>query len=65
MPALRQGAWLEKWAKVYNLKHMAAALQFLQERGLTYYATLEAHTMAEVEHFHTLTEKLQTTAAAL
>ena len=60
-----KGPGFEKWAKIYNLKQMAAALQFLQERGLTDYAALEAHTTAAVEHFHALTEKLQTTEAAL
>lgn len=60
-----KGPGFEKWAKVYNLKQMAAALQFLQEHGLTEYAALEQHTTAAVEHFHTLTEKLQTTEAAL
>ena len=60
-----KGPGFERWAKVYNLKQMAAALQFLQEHGLTEYAALEAHTTAAVERFHALTEKLQTTEAAL
>ena len=60
-----KGPGFEKWAKIYNLKQMAAALQFLQEHGLTDYAALEAQTTAAVEHFHALTETLQTTEAAL
>ncbi len=60
-----KGPGFEKWAKIYNLKQMAAALQFLQEHGLTDYAALEAQTTAAVEHFHALAEKLQTTEAAL
>lgn len=60
-----KGPGFEKWAKVYNLKQMAAALQFLQEHGLTEYAALEAHTTAAVERFHALTEKLHSTEAAL
>lgn len=60
-----KGPGFERWAKVYNLKQMAAALQFLQEHSLTEYASLEQHTTAAVEHFHALTEKLQTTEAAL
>lgn len=60
-----KGPGFEKWAKVYNLKQMAAALQFLQEHGLTDYAALEAQTTAAVDRFHALTEKLQTTEAAL
>ena len=31
----------ERWAKVYNLKQMAAALLYLREHGLTDYAALE------------------------
>ena len=60
-----KGPGFERWAKVYNLKQMAAALQFLQEHGLTEYAALEQHTTAAVERFHVLTEKLQTTEGAL
>ena len=60
-----KGPGFERWAKVYNLKQMAAALQFLQEHGLTKYAALEQHTTAAVDRFHVLTEKLQTTEAAL
>ena len=36
----------ERWAKVYNLKQMAAALQYLQEHHLTDYAALTASTEA-------------------
>ena len=32
-----KGPAYERWAKVYNLKQMAAALQFLQENNLTDY----------------------------
>lgn len=60
-----KGPGFEKWAKIYNLKQMAAAHQFLQEHGLTDYSALEAQTTAAVERFHGLTEKLHTTEAAL
>lgn len=60
-----KGPGFEKWAKVYNLKQMAAVLQFLQEHKLTDYAALEAQTAAAVERFHSLTEELQSTEAAL
>ena len=60
-----KGPGFERWAKVYNLKQMAAALQFLQEHGLTDYETLAAQTTAAVDRFHALAEKLQTTEAAL
>ena len=40
----RKGPAYERWAKVYNLKQMAAALLYLREHGLTDYAALEATT---------------------
>lgn len=60
-----KGQGFEKWAKVYNLKQMAAALQFLQEHGLTDYDALAARTEAAVDRFHKLTEELKSTEAAL
>ena len=60
-----KGPGYERWAKVYNLKQMAGALQFLQEQRLTDYDALAARTDAAVERFHALTEKLQSTEAAL
>ena len=60
-----KGAGYERWAKIYNLKQMAAALQFLQEHGLTDYDALAAQTTAAVDRFHTLAGELQTTEAAL
>ena len=60
-----KGAGYERWAKIYNLKQMAAALQFLQEHGLTDYDALATQTTAAVDRFHTLAGELQTTEAAL
>lgn len=60
-----KGPGFERWAKVYNLKQMAAALQFLQEHGLTDYDALEAQTTAAVDRFHSLAGELQTIEAAL
>ena len=40
-----------RWAKVYNLKQMAAALQYLQEHKLTDYEELAASTEAAVDRF--------------
>ena len=60
-----KGAGYERWAKIYNLKQMAAALQFLQEHGLTDYDALAAQTTAAVDRFHTLAGELQTTETAL
>ena len=59
------GPAYERWAKVYNLKQMAAALQYLQEHHLTDYAALTARTEAAVDHFHKLSDELRTTEEAL
>ncbi len=60
-----KGPAYERWAKVYNLKQMAAALLYLREHGLTDYAALSASTEAAVDRFHTLAEELRDTEAAL
>lgn len=54
-----QGAGYEYWAKLYNLKQMVAALQFLQENGLTDYDALAAKTETVVEWAHTLAGELR------
>src|SRR5699024_11680157 len=51
--------------KVYNLKQMAAALQYLQEHKLTDYEELAASTEAAVDRFHALAEELRETEAIL
>ena len=60
-----KGPAYARWAKVYNLKQMAAALLYLREHGLTDYAALEATTEAAVDRFHTLAGELRDTEAAL
>lgn len=55
-----KGPGYERWAKLYNLKQMAAALQFLQEHDLTDYDALAARTEAAVEQTHALAGELQT-----
>ena len=49
-----KGPGYERWAKIYNLKQMAAALQFLQENGLTDYDALAERTAAAVDRAHAL-----------
>lgn len=60
-----KGPAYARWAKVYNLKQMAAALQYLQEHKLTDYEELAASTEAAVDRFHALAGKLRETEAAL
>ena len=60
-----KGPGYERWAKLYNLKQMAAALQFLQENDLTDYTELEAKTEAAVDRAHTLAGELRAVEAEL
>lgn len=60
-----KGPAYERWAKVYNLKQMAAALQFLQEHGLIDYDALAGQTTAAVDRFHALAGEIQSTEARL
>ena len=59
-----KGAAYARWAKVYNLKQMAA-LQFMQEQNITEYDQLSAKAENAVSRFHALTEQLRRTEADL
>ncbi len=60
-----KGPAYERWAKVYNLKQMAAALQYLKEHQLFEYDDLAAKTDAATERFHTLAGDIQQIEAEL
>ena len=60
-----KGPAYERWAKVYNLKQMAAALQYLREHDLMDYDALAASTEAAVDRAHKLAGELRHTEAAL
>jgi len=60
-----KGPAYERWAKVYNLKQMAAALQYLREHELGDYDALTAKTSGAVDRFHALAGDLRDTEAAL
>ena len=60
-----KGPAYERWAKVYNLKQMAAALQYLREHELGDYDALAAKTSGAVDRFHALAGELRDTEAAL
>ena len=60
-----KGPGYERWAKVFNLKQMAAALAYLQDSGLTDYEQLEQKATAATEHFHKLSDQIKSTEAAL
>ena len=60
-----KGPGYERWAKVFNLKQMAAALAYLQDNGLTDYEQLEQRATAATERFHKLSDQIKSTEAAL
>lgn len=60
-----KGPGYERWAKVFNLKQMAAALAYLQDNGLTDYEQLEQKATAATERFHKLADQIKSTEAAL
>ena len=59
-----KGPAYQRWATVYNLKQMAAALQYLQENDLLDYATLEKKAAETTDRFHRLSDQIKTTEAA-
>ena len=60
-----KGPGYERWAKVFNLKQMAAALAYLQDNGLTDYEQLEQKATVVTERFHKLSDQIKSTEAAL
>jgi len=64
---LRDGksAAYAKWASVFNLKQMAAALQYLQENSLLNYDDLVTRTNAIAERFHITGDAIKGTEKAM
>ena len=60
-----KGAAYARWAKFYNLKQMAATLQFMQEQNITECDRLSAKAENAISRFHALTEQLRRTEADL
>lgn len=60
-----KGSAYERWAKVYNIKQMAAALLYLREHDLMDYAALASSTEAAVDRAHKLAGELRDTEATL
>ena len=52
--AAGKGPAYERWAKVYNLKQMASALIFLQEKGIDQYAELDKLSESLVDNYHAM-----------
>jgi len=60
-----KGAAYAKWATVYNLKQMAAALQYLQENNLLVYEDLAAKAETAAARMHSTGDNLQQTETAM
>lgn len=60
-----KGPGYERWAKVFNLKQMAAALAYLQDNNLLEYEQLEKKAASATERFHSLSDQIKQTEAAL
>jgi hypothetical protein len=60
-----KGPAYEKWATIYNLKQMAAALQFLQENSLLEYGQLEQRAAEITDRFHSLSDRIKNAEAAM
>ncbi|MBY9077770.1 relaxase/mobilization nuclease domain-containing protein [Paenibacillus sp. HN-1] len=60
-----KGPAYEQWAKIYNLKQMAAALPYLQENGLMDYADLEQKATQVADRFHTLSDSIKSMETAM
>ena len=60
-----KGPAYERWMKIYNLKQMAATLQYLQENGLLEYGQLEKRATEAAERFHVLSEQIKSVEAAM
>ncbi|MCL2821454.1 MAG: relaxase/mobilization nuclease domain-containing protein [Oscillospiraceae bacterium] len=60
-----KGAGYQRWATVYNLKQMAAALQYLQENNLLVYEDLATKAESATARLHNASDKLQQTETAM
>ena len=54
-----KGPAYERWAKIFNLKQMAATLQYLQENGLLEYDQLEKRAAEAADRFHVLSGQIK------
>jgi len=59
-----KGPAYQQWAKIYNLKQMAATLQYLQENNLLDYNDLAKKAAESTDRFHVLSDQIKTTEAA-
>ncbi|MFT8889184.1 MAG: relaxase/mobilization nuclease domain-containing protein [Ethanoligenens sp.] len=60
-----KGPAYERWAKIFNLKQMAATLQYLQENGLLEYGQLEKRATEAANRFHVFSEQIKSIEGAM
>ena len=60
-----KGPAYERWTKIFNLKQMAATLQYLQENGLLEYEQLEKRATEGADRFHVLSEQIKSIEGAM
>jgi len=60
-----KGPAYEQWAKIHNLKQMAAALQYLKEHDLLEYGQLEQRAEELTDRFHALAHKIKSIEATV
>lgn len=60
-----KGPAYERWAKIFNLKQMAATLQYLQENDLLEYEQLEQKAAEVTDRFHILSDSIKSTESAI
>ena len=55
----------ERWAKVFNIKQMAAALAYIQDNNLTDYEQLAQKATEAADRFHAISEQVKQTEQAM
>ena len=63
--AAGKGTGYERWAKVFNIKQMAAALAYIQDNGLTDYEQLAQKATEAADRFHAISEQIKQTEQAM
>ena len=63
--AAGKGPGYERWAKVFNIKQMAATLAYIQDNGLTDYEQLAQKATEAADRFHAISEQIKQTEQAM
>lgn len=63
--AAGKGPGYERWAKVFNIKQMAAALAYIQDNNLTDYEQLAKKATEAADRFHVISEQVKQTEQAM